>query len=136
MSAPRLQYENAREAEMLTASSPEALGAELRQIADEANVGDVMQALDDEKLLDLYSPALAGAKLNLPAFTKLQKARQMAPVGAEFKIHAMPLFLDVLLEKLNAKERAALIKAAASRQAEVDRVAEAGRPRRRSWSRI
>jgi tRNA nucleotidyltransferase (CCA-adding enzyme) len=114
----RLQYENAREAEMLTRISPEALGAELRAVADEVNVADVMQALADEKLLDLYSPVL-GAKLDMAAFAKLQKARQMVPVGADFKIHSMPLFLEVLLAKLNAKERAALIKAADISRGEV-----------------
>ena len=54
-------------------------------------------------MIELYSPALAGAKLNLPVFQKLQKARQLVPVGADFRLHAMPLFLNVLLEKLNAK---------------------------------
>jgi tRNA nucleotidyltransferase/poly(A) polymerase len=115
----RLQYENAREAEMLTRITPEALGAELRQIAAEINVADVMQALANEKLLDLYSTALTGPKLNMAGFAKLQKARQMVPVGAEFKIHPTPLFLDVLMEKLNAKERSALIKAADISRAEV-----------------
>jgi tRNA nucleotidyltransferase (CCA-adding enzyme) len=109
----RLQYENAREAEMLTRISAEALGAELRQIAGEVNVADVIQALGEEKLLELYSPALAAGKLDVAGLQKLQKARQMVPVGAEFNMNPLPLFLDVLLEKLNAKERAAFIKAAA-----------------------
>ena len=43
----------------------------------------------------------------------------MAPVGIEFKIHPMPLFLNVLFEKLNAKERADLIKTAGLTKAEV-----------------
>ncbi len=115
----RLQYENAREAEMLNRISAEALGAELRQMAAEVNVADMMQALADEKLLDLYSPVLTGSKLNMPAFTKLQKARQLVPVGAEFKMNALPLFLSVLLDPLNAKERAALIKAADLSKSEV-----------------
>ena len=38
----------------------------------------------------------------------------------------LPLFLTVLMEKLNAKERAALIKAAALTKAEVTACAEAG----------
>jgi hypothetical protein len=88
-------------------------------MAAEVNIADVMQALADEKLLDLYSPVLTGAKLDMQAFTKLQKARQLVPVGAEFKLHPMPLFLTVLMEKLNAKERAALIKAADISRAEV-----------------
>jgi tRNA nucleotidyltransferase (CCA-adding enzyme) len=116
----RLQYENAREAEMLSRVSPEALGAELRQMAAEVNVADMMQALADEKLLDLYSSVLAGSKLNMAAFTKLQKARQLVPVGAEFKMNPMPLFLSVLMETLNAKDRTALIKAADLSKGEVN----------------
>ena len=114
-----LQYENAREAEMLTRISAEALGVELRQMAAEINVADLMQALAEEKLLELYSPVLAGSKLNMPGFTKLQKARQLVPVGAEFKMHPLPLFLSVLMEELNAKERSALIHAADLTRSEV-----------------
>ena len=117
----RAHYENAREAEMLGKITGEALGAELRKMAEEPNAGDLIEGLEREKLLELYSPALAGPKTNLPAFQKLQKARQMAPVGMEFKIHPLPLFLTVLFEKLNAKERADLIKTAGLTKAEVAR---------------
>src|SRR5262249_46863188 len=103
----RLQYENAREAEMLQRISPEALGNELRQIAGETNSHDVVQTLAAEKLLELYSPALTDAKLNLPILAKLQKARQMVPFGVDFRVYGLPLFLQVLLEKLGAKERSA-----------------------------
>src|SRR6202051_1794661 len=61
----RLQYENAREAEMLTRVSAESLGSELRHMASEPLSADLMRALDEEKLTGLYSPALTGAKLNL-----------------------------------------------------------------------
>ena len=115
----RAHYENAREAEMLGKISSEALGAELRKIADEPNIGDLMEGLEQEKLLDLYSTSLSGPKLNLPAFQKLQKARQMAPLGVEFRIHSLPLFLNVLFEKLNAKERADLVKTASLTKPEV-----------------
>jgi len=113
----RLQYENAREAEMLTKITPEALGAELRHIAAEPLIGDLMRALEEEKLITLFSPALEGTKLNLATFAKLQKARQVAPV--DYRMNAMPLFLAVLMEELNAKERSALMKAAEITKAEV-----------------
>jgi len=116
----RAHYENAREAEMLGKITTEALGAELRKMAEEPNSGDLMEGLEQEKLLDLYSSALSGPKTNLAAFQKLQKARQMAPGGVEFRIHPLPLFLNVLLEKLNAKERADLIKTAGLTKAEVN----------------
>ena len=116
----RLQYENAREAEMLSRISPEALGAELRHMANEPNAADLVQALDEAKLIELYSPALTGPKLNVPVFAKLQKARQLVPYGIEFRVNGLPLFLSVLMEKLNAKERADLIKAAALTRPEVN----------------
>ena len=116
----RLQYENAREAEMLTRISTEALGAELRQMANEPNAGDLLQVLETEQLVSLFSPALSGAKLNLPGFSKLQKARQLVPFGVELKMNSLPLFLGVLMEKLNTKERAGLIKATGLTKGEIN----------------
>jgi tRNA nucleotidyltransferase (CCA-adding enzyme) len=113
----RLQYENAREAEMLSRISPEALGAELRHIAAEPLAADLMRALEEEKLIELYSPVFAGAKLNLSTFAKLQKARQSVPV--DLRMNSISLFLHVLLEKLNAKERAGFIKSATLTKAEI-----------------
>lgn len=115
----RMQYDNAREAEMLARITPEALGSELRQMANEPLSADLMRMLDEEKLITLYSPALDGAKLNLANFTKLQKARQMVPFGTDLKMNSLPLFLSVLLENLNPKDRTALIKSAALERGEV-----------------
>ena len=108
----RLQYENAREAGMLEKITPEALGAELVHMAAEPASHDLVKALEEEKLIHLFSPALEGPKLNLADLAKLQKARQMVPFGVGFKIHAMALFLTVLLDKLNVKERSSFFKAA------------------------
>jgi tRNA nucleotidyltransferase/poly(A) polymerase len=116
----RLQYENAREAEMLTRISTEALGVELRQMANEPNAGDLLQVLETEQLVSLFSPALSGAKLNLPGFSKLQKARQMVPFGVELRMNSLPLFLSVLMEKLNAKERSGLIQSTGLTKAEIN----------------
>ncbi len=116
----RMQYDNAREAEMLTRITPEALGSELRHMATEPLSADLMRTLDEEKLTALYSPALTGAKLNLANFTKLQKARQLVPFGTDLKMHSLPLFLSVLLEDLNAKDRASLIKNAMLDRSEVN----------------
>jgi tRNA nucleotidyltransferase (CCA-adding enzyme) len=115
----RLQLENAREAEMVSRITAEALGIELRHMAGELSSQDLIKALDEEKLIQLFSPALAGAKLNLANLGKLQKARQMVPFGFEFRIQNLPLFLEVLLENLNAKERAEFIKATDLSKAEV-----------------
>jgi tRNA nucleotidyltransferase/poly(A) polymerase len=115
----RMQYDNAREAEMLTRITPEGLGSELRHMAGEPLSADLMRTLDEEKLTALYSPSLTGAKLNLANFTKLQKARQLVPFGTDLKMHSLPLFLSVLMEDLNAKDRTALIKNAALERSEV-----------------
>ncbi len=114
----QLQYENAREAEMLERIDPQALAAELHHIAAEPAAGDLMRSLEEEKLIQLYSPALTGPKLNLPTFVKLQKARQSVPV--DLRMNSLPLFLEVLFEKLNAKDRAALIKTASIGRAEIN----------------
>jgi len=115
----RAHYENAREAGMLEKITPEALGEELRRAAAEMNPADVVQALADEKLIALYSPALEGSKLNIAEFQKLQKARQLVPAGIPFRIHPLPLFLTVMTEKLNPKEFSALTKAAVLTKAEL-----------------
>jgi len=104
---------------MLGRISPEALGAELRHIAREPNPADLVRALEEQRLLSLYSPALAGAGANAAGFGKLQKARQMTPFGWDIRVASLPLFLSVLFEKLNPKERQELIQAAALDKAEV-----------------
>src|SRR5215467_1264564 len=60
----KMQYDNAREAQLETKIPREDLLEELRHIANELNAGDLVQLLEQEKLLPLYSPALDGAKLN------------------------------------------------------------------------
>lgn len=116
----RSQVENAIEAGMLDKISPEALGAELRNLAREATPHDLVKALEEEKLLGLYSPALGAGKVDYAALMKLQKALQLVPFGVDFEIDYLPLFLECLLEKLNAKDRAAVIKAAGIMRAEVN----------------
>jgi tRNA nucleotidyltransferase (CCA-adding enzyme) len=106
----QMQSENAREAEMLARITPEALGAELRNVAKEPNPADLVHALEEAGLLSLFSPALTGAAANAAGFGKLQKARQLAPFGWDVRVDSLPLFLSVLFEKLSAKERLELIK--------------------------
>ncbi len=116
----KAQYDNVR-AEKLEEKIPvRRLFEELRQIADDPNVPEVIKALEEEKLLHLFSPALAGAKLNLAGLTKLQKARQLIPAGVKFPVENLGLFLYFFTEKLTPKEKAALVKATAMRKAEVE----------------
>ena len=104
------QYANVREAELETKIPTAFLKHELEQIGTESNCGDVLEALEKEGLLKLFSPALAGAKLNIAGFSKLQKARQTVPFGMGFRADYYRLFLFFLFEKLTPKDKAGLIK--------------------------
>ena len=104
------QYANVREAKLETKITTDILHRELEQIGTEANCGDVLEALEKEGLLKLFSPALTGAKMNIAGFTKLQKARQIVPFGMGFRADYYRLFLFFLMEKLSPKDKTVLIK--------------------------
>lgn len=104
------QYDNAREAGLEQKISPQSLLEEMRHLANEQNVADVVHALSEEKLMELFHPSFAAPKLNMAGLQKLQKVRQLAPVGAGFYFDGFGLFLLVLTEKFTPKEKAALIK--------------------------
>ena len=104
------QYANVREAELETKIPNPVLKHELEQIGIETNCGDVLEALDKEGLLKLFAPGLTGAKLNIPGFTKLQKARQIVPFGMGFRADYYRLFLFFLFEKLTPKDKSLLVK--------------------------
>jgi len=116
----KMQYDNAREAQLETRVGADELLEELRHIANEANCADVIHTLEEEKLLQLFSPALAGAKVNHAGLQKLQKARQMIPFGVDLHVESMGLFLYFLADKLSPKERAAFVKAIGLTRKEVD----------------
>ncbi len=118
------QYANAREAKLETRISAPALEHELHQIALDPLAGDILKALEDEKLLYLFSPALSGPKLNLHGFQKLQKARQSLPFGLNLTVDSYSLFLFLLVEKLTAKERSQLVKAVPLPKPELDAAAK------------
>jgi tRNA nucleotidyltransferase (CCA-adding enzyme) len=106
------QLRNAKEAELETKIPATGLNQELRQIAADPLSGEILKALEDEKLLHVFSSSLTGPKLNLPGFQRLQKARQALPFGFESNIDFYHLFLFLVLEKLTGKERGQLVKAA------------------------
>jgi len=116
----KMQYDNAREAQLETKISQHALLDELRHTANEPNSADIVQLLKDEKLLGLYSKALQDGKVNYASLQKLQKARQMVPFGVDIHLESMGLFLYFLGEKLSAKERTELIKGMGLSKREVD----------------
>jgi hypothetical protein len=114
------QYRNVREAKLETKIGAASLEHELRQIALDPLAGEILKALEDEKLLTLVSPALTGAKLNQAGFQKLLKARQLFPFGINIATNWYALFLFVLLEKLTAKERTQLVANAGVEKADLD----------------
>ncbi len=114
------QYRNAREAEMLKYVQPRALFSELRQIALETNPDEVLRVLDEEGLLTLFCPGLTGAKVNLPTFQKLTKAKAMIPFGANLTVDWYALTMWCLTKLLGAKERAALVSNTKMQKDEID----------------
>ena len=104
------QYENAREAGVEKLIQPRDLFRELQAIAAETSSAEVVRKLADEGLMELFSPALQGSKLNLNALARLDKARQMVPHGIDLHLDTLALFLYFLTEKLTPKEHSALIK--------------------------
>jgi tRNA nucleotidyltransferase/poly(A) polymerase len=106
----RLQLENARAAEMERYITPATLLYELHRIAEEPDPAEVLRALEEEKFLGLFSPALTGGKVNYAGLARLHKARQMVPFGADLRLEMFGLFLNILTEKWTPKENAALVK--------------------------
>ncbi|MGH9694850.1 MAG: CCA tRNA nucleotidyltransferase, partial [Bryobacteraceae bacterium] len=119
-----MQYRNVQEAGLATKIGPAALEKELRQIAYEPLACEVLQSLEREKLLSLFSPALAGSKFNPSGFQKLHKAKQFLPFGIDLHVDHYALFLNVLFEKLTPKERAELVKRIGLRKKDVDAAAK------------
>ncbi len=118
------QYQNVREAQLETKISIAHLEHELRQIGLEPLAGEILKAFEEERLLPLISPALAGPKLNLPGFQKLHKAKQLLPFDIDLGVNQFALFLNVFLEKLTPKERASLVKAIGFSKDDLDSVAK------------
>jgi tRNA nucleotidyltransferase (CCA-adding enzyme) len=116
----RQQYENARLEHLEESIPARRLFEELYSIAQDPNAGEILRALEEEKLLSLFSPALEGAKLNLAGFAKLQKAFQLVPPGARFAVDHFALFMNMVTEKLSPKEKAALVKTVAMKPEYLD----------------
>ncbi len=116
----RMQYENVRAEELENRIPSARLFEELRRIADDPAAPEILRALEEEKLLHLFSPALAGPKLNLAGLSKLQKAKQLIPFGVRFSLENLGIFLYFLTEKLTPREKAVLVQNTAMPKADVD----------------
>ena len=118
------QYRNVREAQLQTKISAAAWEHELQQIAIDPLAGDILKALEDEELMALLSPALAGPKLNVAGFQRLQKARQSLPFGSDLGANFRALFFFLLLEKLSPKERLQLTRSINFQKDQLDAAAK------------
>lgn len=116
----RAQYDNARAAQLQNLIPARALLEELKHIAEEANAAEIVRGLDEDGLLALFSPALAGAKLNLPGLARLEKAERLIEVTNPSPAHKLGPFLNTLTAKLTPKDKSALIKTTEMPKADVD----------------
>jgi tRNA nucleotidyltransferase/poly(A) polymerase len=116
----QMQVSNAREAEVEKLIPARTLGEELKRIGAEDSPSEVLKGLEEAGLLVLFSPALAGPKLNLPGIVKFEKNCRMLPDDTATRAARLGPFLYALTEKLTAKEKQALIKATEMRKAELD----------------
>jgi len=116
----RSQFENVLAEHLETRIAPRRLFEELHNVANDPAASDIVRALEQEKLLHLFSPAMVGPKLNLAGMAKLQKAKSLVPFGVRFPLEDLGIFLYFLAEKLAPKEKAALVEATAMRKAEAD----------------
>ncbi|MFB3828542.1 MAG: hypothetical protein ACE15B_17370 [Bryobacteraceae bacterium] len=116
----RQQYENARAAEVEKLIPPRSLFEELRQIAQEPSPSEVLKALEQEGLLTLFSPILAGPKFNLAGLAKLDKAMRLLPDQAASRAGRPAPFLYALTEKFAPREKSELAKRLEMRKPEID----------------
>src|SRR5690242_1686071 len=116
----QMQVANAREAEVEKLIPPRVFFEELKRISSEDNPAEILKALEEAKLLALFSPALAGPKANLQGLSKFEKLARQLPDDARTRAARQGPFFYALTEKLNAKEKQALIKFTEMKKSEVD----------------
>ena len=116
----QMQVANAREAEVEKLIPPRVFFEELKRISSEDSPAEILKALEDAKLVSLFSPTLAGPKSNLQGLAKFEKLAKLLPDDPKTRAARQGPFFYVLTEKMNAKEKQALIKAIEMRKPEVD----------------
>jgi len=115
----QMQVANAREAEVEKLIPTRVFGEELKRISAEDSSAEILKALEDAKLLTLFSSTLA-AKANLPGLQRFEKMARLLPDEIHTRAARLGPFFYVLTEKMNAKEKQALIKSIEMHKSEVD----------------
>lgn len=116
----QMQVANAREAEVEKLIPPRVFADELKRISAEDSPAEILKALEEAGLLALFAPTLAGPKSNLAGLAKFEKLARLLPDEARTRTARLGPFLYALTEKLNAKEKQALIKSTEMHKTEVD----------------
>ncbi len=116
----QMQVANAREAEVQKSIAAKALGEELKRISAEDSPAEIMKALEQAGLAELFLPGGAAAKFNLPGLQKLEKIARLLPDDYRARAARFGPFLYVLTEKLSAREKQSLTKATELGKAELD----------------
>jgi tRNA nucleotidyltransferase (CCA-adding enzyme) len=116
----QMQLVNAREAEVEKLIPKRALAEELVHIGVEDNPAEILRALEEAGLMPLFSPALAGPRLNLPGLARLEKIARLVPDEPRFRRARLGPFLYALTEKLTPREKQALVKTTEMRKTDLD----------------
>jgi tRNA nucleotidyltransferase (CCA-adding enzyme) len=116
----QMQVVNAREAEVEKLIPKRALAEELVHIGMEDNPAEIMRSLEEAGLASLFSPSLAGPRLNLPGLARLEKIVRLVPDEPRFRSARLGPFLYALTEKLTPREKQALVKTTEMRKTELD----------------
>jgi tRNA nucleotidyltransferase/poly(A) polymerase len=106
-----MQVANAREAQVENNIPAKALGEELKRIALEDSPSEILNALEEAGLLKLFSPSLAGPKLNHAGIAKFERIAKLLPDDSLSRAARLGPFLFAFAEKLTPKERLALVAA-------------------------
>jgi tRNA nucleotidyltransferase/poly(A) polymerase len=115
----QMQVANARDAGVEKTIPPRALAEELKHIGAEDNPADILRALGEAGLLTLFSPVLAGPKINLPGITRFERLSRLLPDDARSRAARFGPFMWALTERLTPKEKQALIAATEMPKAQV-----------------
>jgi tRNA nucleotidyltransferase/poly(A) polymerase len=116
----QMQVANAREAGVEKTIPARALAEELRRIGAEDNPADILRALSETGLLTLFSPALAGPKINLPGITRFERLSRLLPDDVRSRSARGGPFLWALTERLTPKEKQGLIATTDMPKSQVD----------------
>lgn len=116
----QMQMANAREAEVEKLIPPRVFFEELKRISAEDSPAEILKALEEAGLLALFSPVLSGPKANFQGLARFEKLARLLPDEPRTRTARQGPFFYALTEKLNAKEKAALIKGTEMHKPEVD----------------